>query len=111
MSDQVLTFTNYITLLAIIAWRISWLSFVNRVNSDEACTTILSELEWKALYSTIHKTKEIPNKVPTVKDVVKWIAQLGGFLNRKSDGNPGGTVIWRGWQRLMDLVLMREIMS
>jgi hypothetical protein len=34
---------------------------------------------------------------------VGWIAQLGGFLGRKSDGEPGITTIWRGWQRLQDI--------
>ena len=34
---------------------------------------------------------------------MRWIAQLGGFLGRKSDGEPGITTIWRGWQRLQDL--------
>ena len=33
-----------------------------------------------------------------------WIAQLGGFLARKSDGHPGATTIWRGLQRLNDIV-------
>jgi len=32
------------------------------------------------------------------------IARLGGFLARKSDGDPGWLTIWRGWQRLMPLV-------
>ncbi|MBU1644405.1 MAG: hypothetical protein KKA62_06170, partial [Nanoarchaeota archaeon] len=24
--------------------------------------------------------------------------QMGGFLNRKSDGNPGWESIWEGWK-------------
>ena len=38
-----------------------------------------------------------------MKDVVRWIARLGGFLARKQDGDPGTIVIWRGWKRLNDL--------
>jgi hypothetical protein len=45
----------------------------------------------------------LPKKLPTVSEVVIWIAKLGGFLARKSDGVPGVTVIWRGWQRLSDI--------
>ena len=32
------------------------------------------------------------------------IARLGGFLARKSDGNPGWLTIWRGWRKLLFLV-------
>lgn len=32
-----------------------------------------------------------------------WIAQLGGFLARKGNGEPGIVTIWRGWQRLTDI--------
>ena len=31
------------------------------------------------------------------------IARMGGFLARKSDGNPGWITIWRGWKRLTDM--------
>jgi hypothetical protein len=51
----------------------------------------------------IHKTTQLPQSVPTVRQAVRWIAQLGGFLGRKGDGQPGVVVIWRGWQRLQDL--------
>ncbi|HAT7800149.1 TPA: IS4 family transposase, partial [Legionella pneumophila] len=36
-------------------------------------------------------------------EAVKWIAQLGGFLARKNDGEPGPITLWRGWKRLVDL--------
>jgi hypothetical protein len=35
--------------------------------------------------------------------VVRWIAQLGGFLGRKGDGEPGVKVLWRGLSRLHDI--------
>lgn len=57
----------------------------------------------KALYCVTHKTKTLPKKIPTVSEVIVWIAILRGFLGRKSDGKPGVTVIWRGWQRLSNI--------
>jgi hypothetical protein len=33
------------------------------------------------------------------------VAQLGGYLNRKSDGDPGAQTIWIGIQRLRDIAL------
>ena len=37
--------------------------------------------------------KKMPTKPPTVNKVVRLIAQLGGFLGRKSDGEPGAKTI------------------
>jgi hypothetical protein len=34
---------------------------------------------------------------------VRWIAQLGGFLGRKGDGEPGVKTIWQGLRRLHDI--------
>ena len=29
---------------------------------------------------------------------------MGGFLGRKSDGNPGWQTIWAGWLRIQDML-------
>ena len=75
----------------------------NRHAPQADCTCVLTDEEWKALYCVTYKTTALPKKLPTVSQVVVWIAKLGGFLARKSDGEPGVTVIWRGWQRLSDI--------
>ena len=79
---------NYITLMCIVAWRLHWLTYINRTEPDLPCTHILTTVEWQALYMRIHKTTQFPSKLPTVRQAVRWIAQLGGFLGRKSDANP-----------------------
>lgn len=40
----------------------------------------------------------------TVRDFVRGVAKLGGFLGRKHDGEPGVLTLWRGYQRLQDLL-------
>jgi len=40
-----------------------------------------------------------------VRDFVRGVARLGGFLGRKGDGEPGVKTLWRGYQRLQDLLL------
>jgi hypothetical protein len=35
--------------------------------------------------------------------MIRSIAQLGGFLARKSDGEPGSQTLWRGLQRMDDI--------
>lgn len=94
---------TYIALMSAIAWRLHWLTYINRTNPDWPCTAILTATEWQALYMHIHKTTSLPETPPTVGQTVRWIAQLGGFLGRKWDGEPGVTVVWRGWQRLQDI--------
>jgi hypothetical protein len=37
----------------------------------------------------------------TNRNVIRAVARVGGFIGRKSDGEPGWQTIWRGWQRLI----------
>ncbi len=94
---------RYIALLSVIAWRLYWMTLLSRHSPEADCTQVVTENEWRALYAVTHKTRTFPKKTPTVAQVVLWIAKLGGFLGRKSDGSPGVTVLWRGWQRLTDI--------
>lgn len=46
-----------------------------------------------------------PSTVYTVRDFVRSVAKLGGFLGRKSDGEPGVRALWRGYERLQDILV------
>jgi hypothetical protein len=39
-----------------------------------------------------------------IKQFVRDVARLGGFLGRKSDGSPGWQTLWRGWHELHRMV-------
>jgi hypothetical protein len=60
---------------------------------------------------TVATKKPPPNEPPKLKDIVVWIAQLGGLLNRKSDNNPGVKTIWIGIQRMRDFALLWETVN
>lgn len=92
-----------LTLYTIIAWRLFWLTFLARTDPDAPATAILAPHELHALYTFLHKQPLPPAAPPTVRQAIRWLAQLGGFLARKGDGEPGVIVIWRGWQRLADI--------
>jgi hypothetical protein len=92
-----------IARFSIIAWRLFWLTFLARTDPHAPASTILAPHELHALFTFIHKQPVPDALLPTVHQATRWIAQLGGFLARKHDGNPGVTVIWRGWQRLADI--------
>ncbi|MCA9149273.1 MAG: hypothetical protein KDA92_08250, partial [Planctomycetales bacterium] len=42
----------------------------------------------------------------TVGQFYREVAKLGGFLGRKSDGDPGWITIWRGWEKLNTYVFV-----
>jgi hypothetical protein len=45
----------------------------------------------------------------TQRELWRAIGRLGGFIGRKSDGEPGWQSIWRGWHRLMILIEGAEL--
>jgi hypothetical protein len=94
---------RYLALDAVVAWRVLYLTFLNREMPDLPTTLFLETHEWQALYCFVHKTNHPPETPPTLREVTLWIAQLGGFLARKQDGSPGSMSLWRGMQRLADI--------
>ena len=49
--------------------------------------------------------------VKTAHGFYHTLARLGGFLGRRSDGNPGWQTIWKGWDKLADMVRGAELLS
>ena len=70
---------------------------------------LLAEDEWKVLFVKFNPESRIPKRQPSLRKVIMWIAQLGGFLARKGDGSPGITHIWRGLTKLADMVMGMRI--
>src|SRR4030095_7742313 len=97
-------------LYSVIAWRIFYATMLSRAVPDVPCTALLELEEWQALYCAIHRTPTPPETPPPLRQAVHWIAQLGGFLARRGDGEPGATVLWKGFQHLADLTTMYCIM-
>ena len=102
---------RYLTLDSVVAWRVLFLTMTGRQTPSLSCLTILEEDEWQALYCFIHQVSQPPTTPPTLGEVTRWIAQLGGFLARAHDGQPGVTVIWRGFQRLQDIVTTWQLLK
>jgi hypothetical protein len=79
------------------------ITLVARTDPATPCSTLLADHEWKVLFLKANKNKPLPPKPPPIGDVVIWVAMLGGYLARRSDGPPGTITLWRGWKRLADL--------
>ncbi len=94
-----------LALSTIVAWRLLWLTYLARVDPDVPWTTVLTTAEWQVLHAAIHPAAPLPPRPPPLGQAVRWIARLGGFLDRRGDGEPGVKVLWRGLRRLEDLTL------
>lgn len=92
-----------VAVYSLAAWRLLWLTYEARRTPDVSCEVALAPHEWQALACRIHQTPTPPATPPTLREATRWIAQLGGFLARTGDGEPGVITLWRGWRRLHDL--------
>jgi hypothetical protein len=87
----------------LVAWRVLALSKAGRgAHAAPPVADWLEEAEWKALWCYIHQRTDPPETPPSTLQAMRWIAQLGGFLGRRSDGFPGPMTLWQGLQRLHD---------
>jgi len=94
----------------VVAWRIFHLAKLGREVPDVPCTVFFEEFEWKALHTHITKTPIPPAEPPTLREALRMVATLGGFLGRKGDGEPGTTTLWRGLQYLDGIAAMWKYM-
>ena len=78
------------------------------IQSDLSASAVFCPTEWHAARLLAEKTP--PKKMPTVRDVVRRIAMLGGFIVCKDDGEFGVKTLWQGFARLSSFVKGIEYM-
>ena len=87
----------------ISAWRIMHLTKGARESPDAPAVHWLSQEECQALQAYLSKSQGHKVDDLSLRDAVRSIAKLGGFLGRKGDGQPGPITLWRGLLRLYDI--------
>jgi len=75
-----------ITLFMVVAWRIAHLMRLGRACPDLDASLFFDPDEIQGAYLLMEMKQ--PTK-PTLNEVPRLIARLGGFIGRKSDGEPG----------------------
>ena len=95
----------------VVAWRVYHLTKLGREVPDLPCTVFFEEAEWKALSVYLTQNPVSPSQPPTLNEMTRMTATLGGFLGRKCDGQPGTKSLWIGLQRLDDITSMWKIMN
>ena len=88
----------------IIAWRILYLTHLNRTTPNVPCTAVFTNSEWKSVWSVV-KRKPLPKKIPRLDEIVKLVAQLGGYNNRPQEPPPGPQTLWMGLRKVSNLAV------
>ena len=107
-----------LTLHSVVAWRILWMTYQVRQDPDQPCSGVFTPEEEAAL--RLMQDRQRPRKGPrskpmdpdrrlTLREAIHVMAKLGGFLGRKSDGEPGVKTLWRGYRALQLIVLGMQL--
>jgi hypothetical protein len=91
----------------IVAWRIHNSTMAGRAYPEVSCEVVFEPQEWYTLSTRQHPCHPPPTP-PPLREMVRNLAQLGGFLARQGDGEPGLKAIWQGYQRLHDCIYAIE---
>ena len=93
---------NCLAFYKIIAWRIMYLTQMNRECPTLPCDTMFDDCEWMSVWSVVTQT-ELPKTTPTLSEFMSLLTQLGGYNNRKTESPPGPQPVWVGIRRMTDL--------
>ena len=87
-----------IGILAVVAVRLLNAKMLARSQPEsfEAATSLGPQMLF-----VLKKKIGQPKDGWTNRNLIRSVARVGGFIGRKSDGEPGWQTIWRGWQRLI----------
>jgi hypothetical protein len=99
---------RFLAVSLIVAWRTLWVSRLGRDCPDLDCEAVFETSEWKAVHQFLHKQPP-PPVPPRLQAMVRMVAQLGGYVNRRRDDEPGTETLWKGLQRLHDLARCWEL--
>jgi hypothetical protein len=95
--------TKFLALVAMVSWRIFFLTMSARATPEAAPETVLTSTEIATL-DAIDAVRAKPRIVrKSLATYLLQIAMLGGYLARNHDPPPGNMVVWRGLTRLNDI--------
>ena len=92
---------NCLAVYSIIAWKVMYLCRLGHEGAEIDCEVVFEPSEWKSVYMTVRR-KEPPSTAPSLNEMIRMIASLGGYVIRPST-QPGPQTLWFGLQRVHDL--------
>ena len=100
-------FLPCLAVYLIVTWRTLFVCRLGREFPDISCEAVFEPSEWKAVYHVVHQQPPPPDP-PTLKEMIRLVAQLGGYVNRPRSDEPGPQTVWLGLQRTHDMALCWE---
>ncbi|MGA8164512.1 MAG: IS4 family transposase, partial [Waddliaceae bacterium] len=86
-------------ILGVVATQLLKLRDLGRQQPDR----LAEELVEKEIVDIVKKKFTLTGEI-SLKELWRRIAMMGGFLGRKSDGNPGWQTIWKGRLHIQDML-------
>ena len=84
-------------MLSVLAVRLLQLKSVARTSPDVPAEHVVPK-RWVRMLASVQKGRH--RNIRTVRDFYRGLARLGGFLDRRRDGEPGWITLWRGFDKL-----------
>jgi hypothetical protein len=69
---------------------------------------VFEPAEWKSVYVVVRRQPP-PKVAPKLQEMIRLVALLGGYINRKREDEPGPQTLWLGLQRLHDITLCWQL--
>jgi hypothetical protein len=92
----------------IVAWRTLYVCRLGRACPEMSCEAIFEPAEWKSVYRVV-QNKPPPRRPPSLGEMVRMVAQLGGYVDRPRRDPPGPQTLWLGLQRMHDFAMCWEL--
>ena len=94
-----------VIMLAAVAVRIERLKLLSRKEPERPASDEFSPTELQAIVLLRFGNKarrQVPEgTVPTIKQAVQWLAEIGGYTGKSSGGPPGSVTIGRGLREVL----------
>lgn len=92
----------------IVAWRTLYVCRLGRAFPEMSCDAVFEPAEWKSVYRVV-RNEPPPRQPPALAELVRMIAQLGGYVGRPGGDPPGPQTVWLGLQRMHDFARCWEL--
>jgi Transposase DNA-binding/Transposase Tn5 dimerisation domain/Transposase DDE domain len=86
----------------IVAWRTLYVCRLGREFPEINCEAVFEPSEWRSIYPVV-KGEPPPKEPPSLREMIRTVAQLGGYVNKPRRDEPGPQTVWLGLQRLHDI--------
>lgn len=94
-------FFKWATILSAVASRLERLKFLSRTEPDRSALDEYSREEIDAAIALRKPNGVTFGAIPTLGDMTRWVADLGGYTGKSSGGPPGVRVLGRGLERVV----------